>query len=70
MRDPGANRKSRQDPGLPRMHPVIRDRPAITCLEHIRGEHDLSHRVALASEALRVVVLSLELRKLRAQQGG
>ena len=25
MRDPGANRKSRQDPGLPRMHPVIRD---------------------------------------------
>ena len=37
-------------------------------LEHIR-EHDPSHRAALASEALRVVV-SLELRKLRAQRGG
>ena len=32
---PWCNRKSRQDPGQPRMHPGIRDRPAITCLEHI-----------------------------------
>ena len=50
--DPGANRKSRQAPGLPRMCPVIRDWPGITCLEHIRGELDPSHRAVLASEAL------------------